>query len=157
MRGDKILLRERELKEIVKKIIEGNSLVIKNIKFLPTECSLEVRGTIKKLFSLDGNILLKIKTFDERSITLEIKKVTSLKIDIFSKVKKVLEGTNISRFKDKGIMINGKKIIIDGYKLLESLNLGTGTLEDIEVLDDGLLMILSNISEDKLLALKKIG
>lgn len=157
MRGNKILLRERELKGIVKKIIGGNSLVIKNIKFLPKECSLEVRGTIKKLFSLDGNILLKIKTFDERSITLEIKKVTSLKIDIFSKVKKVLEGTNISRFKDKGIMINGKEIIIDGYKLLESLNLGTGTLEDIEVLDDGLLMILSNISEDKLLALKKIG
>ena len=54
-------------------------------------------------------------------------------------------------------MINGKKILIDGYKLLESLNLGIGTLEDIEVLDDGLLMILSNISEDKLLALKKIG
>lgn len=150
-------MKERELKGIVKKIIGGNSLVIKNIKFLPQECSLEVRGTIKKLFSLEGNILLKIKTFDERSITLEIKKVISLKVDIFSKVKKVLEGTNISRFKDKGIMINGKEIIIDGYKLLESLNLGTGTLEDIEVLDDGLLMILSNISEDKLLALKKIG
>lgn len=157
MRENKILLKEEELKAMTKLFIGEKGLVIKNIKFLPKEHSLEIKGTIKKMFSLDGNIILKIKNFNKKSITLKIEKITSLKIDIFSKIKNVLESKTINRFESKGIIVKGEEIIIDGYKILNALNLGNSTLENIEVLNEGLLINLSNISKDKLVTIKKLS
>lgn len=153
----KILLDERNLKGIANTLIESNSINIKAIKFFEKEGFIDVKASVKKVFSLDAKITLRVKSFDKDKITLEIKKLTSLKIDLFSMIEKSMEGRSIGRFKNKGIIINGKKIIVDGNKIFKTLKLEDGLLEDIKILDKGLLMSFTEINEDKLLALKEIG
>lgn len=153
----KILLDERNLKGIANTLIESNSINIKAIKFFEKEGLIDVKASVKKVFSLDAKITLRVKSFDKDKITLEIKKLTSLKIDLFSMIEKSMEGRSIGRFKNKGIIINGKEIIVDGNKIFKTLKLEDGLLEDIKILDKGLLMSFTEINEDKLLALKEIG
>lgn len=153
----KILLDERNLKGIANTLIESNSINIKAIKFFEKEGFIDVKASVKKVFSLDAKITLRVKSFDKDKITLEIKKLTSLKIDLFSMIEKSMEGRSIGRFKNKGIIINGKEIIVDGNKIFKTLKLEDGLLEDIKILDKGLLMSFTEINEDKLLALKEIG
>lgn len=153
----KILLDERNLKGIANTLIESNSINIKAIKFFEKEGLIDVKASVKKVFSLDAKITLRVKSFDKDKITLEIKKLTSLKIDLFSMIEKSMEGRSIGRFKNKGIIINGKEIVVDGNKIFKTLKLEEGLLEDIKILDKGLLMSFTEINEDKLLALKEIG
>lgn len=153
----KILLDERNLKGIASAIIGSNSISIKTIKFIEKEGVIDVKASIKKVFSVDAKITLKVKSFSKEKITLEIKKLTSLKIDLFSMIEKSMEGRSIGRFKNKGIIINGKEIIVDGNKIFKTLKLEDGLLEDIKILDKGLLMSFTEINEDKLLGLKEIG
>lgn len=152
-----ILLREKDLKVIAKSLLGEESFNIKEINFQRENQLINLKVAIKKLFSVDLNVTLRIISVNGDRINSEIEKVTSLKIDLFSKVQRVIEGRNLTRFRNKGIIINGKEIIIEGNKVFKSLDIGELSLNSINVTEQGILLNVNSENEDKLLKLKAIG
>ncbi|MGL5615769.1 MAG: hypothetical protein ACRDD2_05985 [Sarcina sp.] len=152
-----VLLREKDLKVIAKGLLGEDNFNIKEIKFQKENQLINLKVSIKKLFSVDLNVTLRIISVNGDRINSEIEKITSLKIDLFSKVQRVIEGRNLTRFRNKGIIINGKEIIIEGNKVFKSLDIGEIYLNSIKVTEQGILLNANSENEDKLLKLKAIG
>lgn len=156
--GEKeVLLGEKDLKELASTIVDKKTLVIKEIKFNKEKNIVDIKVSIKKLFSVDANLSLTVKSLEGDIITLEIEKITSLKVDIFSKVQKLIEGRSMSRFKNKGIVIKGKEILVNGKALFRSLNFGEVSLKTVAIEKNALMVAFNEVNEEKLQQFKEIG
>lgn len=148
-----LVLGEKDIKESLNSFISGDGITINEIKF--TRENIEIRGFVKKVFTLDFSCNITVVTVNKDKIIIRVKDVKALKINLFSLIEKVVTG--------KGNKISlGRYLSID--KDLISINLDIVKcklkdfdfeIEDIEIVKDGIEVKFDYVEMDLVMLLKK--
>ncbi|MGL4763297.1 MAG: hypothetical protein ACRCWG_17900 [Sarcina sp.] len=131
-----LFLNEEDIKEVLNFAIKSEGILINEIKFKREE--IEVKGNVKKVFTLDFTCSASIIKVKKEEILIKINDVKALKINLFSVIEKVLT-------KKSGNISLGRYIKID--KNIININLDIVKckiknidfeLETLEIVRDGI-------------------
>ncbi|MGL5069519.1 MAG: hypothetical protein ACRC6T_17200 [Sarcina sp.] len=131
-----LFLNEEDIKEVLNFAIKSEGISINEIKFKREE--IEVKGSVKKVFTLDFTCSASIIKVEKEEILIKINDVKALKINLFSVIEKVLT-------KKSGNISLGRYIKID--KNIININLDIVKckiknidfeLETLEIVRDGI-------------------
>ncbi|WP_297518320.1 hypothetical protein [uncultured Clostridium sp.] len=131
-----LFFSEKDIKELLNFGIKSEGISINEIKFKKSD--VEIRGSIKKMFTLDFICSISIVDVKKEKISIKINDVKALKINLFSVIEKIITSKNnkisLGRFVsiDKNIISINLDVIKCKFKDIDF------ELNNIELIRDGL-------------------
>ena len=123
---------------------KSDEIKIKEIEI--REDNILLKGSIKKVFSIEFFVCCSLKMKNKNELNIEIKEIKALKINLFSVVEKIIYKQYKGKVLDEYVKISGKEISIDIEKInkkLKKLN-----LKNIDVINNGIRLEFNNTYEE---------
>lgn len=143
-----LLVEEKDVIEITNRYLNSNGFKLKKINFLKQTDSIEIIGSIKKVFSVEFKCSLKLIESNNKMINLRINDLKALRVNLFSVIEKFVSEKGDTKLRDKGIEIKGKDITLNLESLMASINFTAFSIKNIEIVDTGIVICLDKISID---------
>ncbi|MGL4451950.1 MAG: hypothetical protein ACRCTZ_12235 [Sarcina sp.] len=131
-----LVLNENDIKEVLNTFVNTEGIKINKIKF--TKENIQITGSIKKIFTLDFSCNIGIISVNKDKVTIKIKDIKALKINLFSVIEKVITGRG-SKLSLGNYLSIDKDLININLDILRCKLKGLDfELQDINVIKEGI-------------------
>ncbi|MGL5577191.1 MAG: hypothetical protein ACRDCW_16755 [Sarcina sp.] len=131
-----LVLNGNDIKEVLNTFVNTEGIKINKIKF--TKENIQITGSIKKIFTLDFSCNIGIISVNKDKVTIKIKDIKALKINLFSVIEKVITGRG-SKLSLGNYLSIDKDLININLDILRCKLKGLDfELQDINVIKEGI-------------------